>query len=328
MDQDVNPLVDFMLRTKRRGEVLDQVRPRVPQLGERLHELHAQFVAALGGSPDARWHKVPLTPNTNWGEGLSEPERKAVISTAHALTTAVRDHLLALAILAAGDAPNRSLFSAARALMEASCQTVYLLGDDKDDRARVIFAVNLAIESLVEESKDWGNGGPDMTQRDEVLERAADIRRSFSELGYQLTKGGAQLKPGLAPDAIHRTAGEDGPFVYRMLSSVTHSKERGWIKTYVGAEVMAEGGPSKRIMLRYWASVLGVCFAAIAACQDFYGVLGEPVTPRTVDEVVGLVFLASGERDDELWADLIGEHPELARIWDPNDPPRLPGTHE
>lgn len=301
-----------------RQQHVDAVRPGIPQVGEWLRRVHGKLVRGIGGDPPDRWNDVPLQPDGQWHKGLSDTEQEVVIDTAHVLTTALRDHLLWLAILAEGDAPTRTLLAISRVLLEASCKVRFVMKPGLRDRVRVVRAANLALDSLREEAHD------DPAHRSTVLGERDELRDRFVACGYWATAEGTQLQPGLDEATIQKEAGQDGPPLFRVLSSSIHGYERSWIRAFTGGDLMPDGPGGRRIMLEFWTPVIDVCLLAITDAQTFYGLRGVPLETATVEALKNHISLASGKRDDEIWRLLVAEQPELADIWDPASPPTLP----
>lgn len=315
-------VVEFMLRHSQRRVFIDAVRPGIPQVGERLRRIHEELVRGVGGDPPDRWEATPpLTPDVAWHHGLSDDEQSVVLEIAHVLTTAVKDHLLALAILAEGNAPTRSLLAMSRVLLDASCKLQFVLKRGLQDKVRVIRAANLALDSLREEAND--RLGDD---RGEVLQRRDELRVRLVRCGYHATKDGSQLKPGLDAVTIQKEAGEDGPVLFRLASSSIHGVERSWIRSLTGADLIGGDRAGHRIMLPFWVGSLDVTLSAILSIQSFYGLRGDPLETATVDSLHEHIAVAGGERDDDIWAMCVAEQPALVTLWDPEDPPRLPST--
>lgn len=76
-------------------------------------------------------------------------------------------------------------------------------------------------------------------------------------------------------------------------------------------------------MVFLWTAPLDVTVSAILAIQEFYGLRGEPLETETVSSLATQISFASRNRDDEIWAAIVAQRPDLADVWDPADPPRL-----
>lgn len=229
---EVSP-VEYLRRQIERRPYIERVRPGVAQIGEWLRRVHEELLRGVGGSPPDRWKDTPpLTPDSRWHNGLSEDEEQVVLNVARLLTTAVRDHLLALAILAENDAPTRSLLAMSRVLFDASCQARFVMEPGLRDGVRVVRAANLELLSLREEAHDAAPA-----DRDEKLRERDHLRDRLVATGrYWPTSDGAQLQRGLDSKTIQEVAGRDGPQIHHMLSSAVHSVERSWIRTFTGRE--------------------------------------------------------------------------------------------
>lgn len=315
-------LVEFFLRDRERRPYIEQVRPGVPQIGQWLRRLHDELLRGVGGKQPDRWHEAPpLTPDNTWHSGLGAEEEEVVLNVAHLLATAVRDHLLALAILAESDAPTRSLLAMSRVLFDASCKARFVLEPGLRDRVRVTRAANLELLSYKEEANDAVT-----EEREEKLKERDELRDRLVATGhYRATKDGTQLRRGLDPKTIQEVAGPDGPLTYHLLSSAVHSVERSWIRTFTGGSVVS-GYTGGHHLVLMWTAPLRAVISAILAIQEFYGLRGGPLETATVENLKTQISFATRNRDDEIWAAIVAAQPELAAIWDPDDPPRLPSS--
>jgi hypothetical protein len=303
-------LVEFFLRDRERRPYIEQVRPGVPQIGQWLRRLHDELLRGVGGKQPDRWHEAPpLTPDNTWHSGLGAEEEEVVLNVAHLLATAVRDHLLALAILAESDAPTRSLLAMSRVLFDASCKARFVLEPGLRDRVRVTRAANLELLSYKEEANDAAT--------DELRDRLVATGH------YRATKDGTQLQRGLDPKTIQEVAGPEGPLTYHLLSSAVHSVERSWIRTFTGGSVVS-GNIGGHHLVFMWTAPLQAVISAILAIQEFYGLRGAPLETETLENLRTQISFATRNRDDEIWAAIVAAQPELAAIWDPADPPLLP----
>lgn len=311
--------MDFLLRSSERRRYVDAVRPGIPQVGQWLRRIHEELIRGIdGNNPPTRWSDVPLKPDGEWHKGLSEDEQKVVLDVAHVLTTAMRDHLLSLAILAEGDAPTRTLLAMSRVLLESSCNVRFVMKPGLRERVRVVRAANFALDSLREEAHD------DPAHRSTLIHERDELRDRLTAYNYWATPEGTQLSPGLDAASIQKEAGDDGPMLFRALSSAAHGFERSWIRAFTGGDLVPDGPGGRRIMLEFWTAVIDVCLPAITDVQEFYGVRGEPLKAETVEALKTRISWASGNRDDEIWALIVAERPELVEIWDPKNPPTLP----
>lgn len=314
-------LTEYWRRNIKRRPYIEQVRPGVPQIGEWLRRVHDELLRGVGGVAPSRWNDTPpMSPDNPWHGALGETEVQVVLNVAHLLTTAVRDHLLALAILAENDAPTRSLAAMSRVLLDASCKARFVMEPGLRDGVRVVRAANLELLSLKEEASD---AAP--TEREDKLRERDNLRDRLVATGhYRSTKDGTQLQRGLNSTTIQEVAGPDGPSLYRLLSSAVHSVERSWIRAFTGSSLIS-GNIGGHHMVFLWTAPLDATISAIQAIQEFYGLRGDPLETLTINNLSTQISFATRNRDDEIWAAIVAEQPNLAATWDPADPPRLAG---
>lgn len=312
-------IVEYWQRDGERRRYIERARPGVPQIGEWLRRLHDELLRSIGGDAADRWNDTPpLTPDSLWHDGLGDDEAEVVLDVAHLFTTAVRDHLLALAILAESDGPTRSLVAMSRVLFDASCKARFVLEPSLRARVRVVRAANLELLSLKQEA---GDAPPE--DREAKLKERDDLRDRLVATGhYRPTKDGTQLQSGIDTKAIQELAGPDGPLIYRMLSSAVHSVERSWIRAFTGGSLIP-GNLGGHHLVFLWTAPIDVTISAIRSIEGFYGLRGDSVETATIDSLTTQISFATRGRDDEIWAAIVAQQPSLAAVWDPADPPRL-----
>lgn len=311
-----NPM-EFALRIHRgaeQGRAVAAARPTLAHVGAALEAVHDRFTSALWAprASNAVERRL-LTPVSGAGgaaprESLPtvNPNNTLVLEVADGYATAVRDHMLGFARLAAAGGPTRSMLALARVLLDASVHLTFLLASDVGARERCGRALNIRLEALRQEIADAQDDPDERAQvsreRDSLLE-AAELDGFERE---QVKAKGGIKRPGwfVAPhdrfDAVMRTAiGGDHMESWRTLSSVVHAQERPGVRFPLGLDEILPGPHANQMMLLHALLPVLLGVEAMRVAERFYGTLGVSVDDEGLaDRAIYVVAMASGMHDD------------------------------
>lgn len=127
--------------------------------------------------------------------------------------------------------------------------------------------------------------------------------------GFQpvYAKNGApqhQLTPASSQDAVLTAAlGNRAQTHWRAASSVAHAQERPNLRFTLGVGDMDPGPHATSLLMTRVMILLVPTVQAVQRIEEFYGIVGAPVSDETISRVLSVGAFASGMHDDVIWRD-------------------------
>lgn len=202
--------------------------------------------------------------------------------------------------LCASDGPERTLIVVSRVLLDASAHVLWLLDPAVDEQARTIRSANVWFESIGEEIKDPIAA----TEKQTLSRRRDDLLQAAITDGFQpvYTQRGArrhQLSPAHSqPDVLTAALSSQARNHWRAASSVVHAQERSHLRFELGTGAIDPGPHATSMLMGHSMIVMTLIIQAIERIEEFYGVVGSPVSDKTVKRVFAVGAFGSGMRDD------------------------------